>query len=877
MNKINSCFPFFYRHTDQLCFEGIAGKLPLKTYKHGLITGYTHMENKFFTAVLAATIAGGGPAVSLAQSDGSIEEVVVTATKREQTLQEVPVAVSVIDADTIDKAQINDIMDLQASIPSLRVSQLQSSGNTNFIIRGFGNGANNPGIEPSVGVFIDGVYRSRSAAALADLPNLERVEVLRGPQSTLFGKNASAGVINVVTAAPNMDEFGGSAELTYGRWNEIIVKGDISGPIGDTVGFSLAANSNTRDGYFENLVTGNGINDRDRWGVRGQLLVLPTDNISLRVIADYDELDERCCGVANLLDGPTGAAVRLIGGQLVSNDPFAYENYYDFDPTNKIENKGVSLQADIDLPHDLLLTSITAYREQSRDDNADVDFTSARMVGVNSGNTQLDTFTQELRLSQSLDSVDWMLGAFLFTEDVSYDNVIAYDVAFRPYADILSGGGVSQVENVMKALGLLPPTARFFGAGQGTQEFSGQNDDTLSFFSQADWQATDRLTLTGGLNYTDVEKDAFVSQVNTDLFSSLSLQQVGFGAIFFQLTGLPPTPANIAAVPQAAAVALALSGVSCTPQTGPACNPLLALRPLQFLPPFVDFPNDVESGRSSDSKVTWMARAAFQATDAINLYASIGTGFKATSWNLSRDSRPFQSDIPAIVAGGLAVPNLTSGTRYAGPEEALVYEVGFKGLWDTTTLNITLFEQEIKGFQSNIFTGTGFSLANAGKQSTTGIELDTVWQPIDALKLGFSATWLDPKYDSFPNGSGVNGPEDLSGTTPSGIPELSLVASGTWYFALGSAEGFVRGEYVYEDEVQVVENVPASIASREVSMINASVGLGWQNGIDVMLWGRNLTDDEFLQSAFPAVAQAGSYSGYPNQPATYGITLRKRF
>ena len=835
------------------------------------------MKTIILAGFLTAVFAFGFSTTLFAQAEAGIEEVVVTATKREQTLQEVPVAVSVLDAEVIDQAQINDIFDLQASVPSLRVSQLQSSGNTNFIIRGFGNGANNPGIEPSVGVFIDGVYRSRSAAALSDLPNLERVEVLRGPQSTLFGKNASAGVINVVTAAPDMDEFGGSAEFTYGRWNEVIVKGDITGPISETIGFSLAAHSNQRDGYFENLVTGNEINERDRWGVRGQLLILPSDNVSLRLIADYDKLDEKCCGVANLRDGPTGVAVRLIGGNLVPNDPFAYENYFDFEPTNEIENKGVSLQADIDLSHDLLLTSITAYREQSREDNADVDFTSARLVGLNSGDTSLETFTQELRLSQSLQSVDWMVGGFLFNEDVSYDNHIAYDVAFRPYADILSGFGVTQVEQVMKGLGLLPPSAQFFGAGQGTMEFSGQKDDTISLFGQMDWHATNRLTLTGGLNYTEVDKDAFVRQTNTDLFSSLNLQQVGFGAIFFQLTGLPPSPANIGANPGAAAIAQALSGVSCSPQTGPACNPLLGLRPLQFLPPFLSFPNAVEDGTSSDEKVTWTARAAFQATDNVNVYASVGTGFKATSWNLSRDSRPFASDIAAINAAGIAVPNLTAGTRYAGPEEATVYELGLKGAWSKFRLNLAVFDQEIEGFQSNIFTGTGFQLANAGKQSTMGIEVDTTWAPVDSLRLTFSATWLDPEYDSFEQGSGVSGPEDLSGTTPPGISELSLVASGTWYFYVGAAEGFVRGEYVYEDEVQVIENVPAQIASREVSMINASVGLAWDNGFEVMLYGRNLTDDESLQSAFPAVAQAGSYSGYPNQPATYGVTVRKRF
>jgi outer membrane receptor protein involved in Fe transport len=303
----------------------------------------------------------------------------------------------------------------------------------------------------------------------------------------------------------------------------------------------------------------------------------------------------------------------------------------------------------------------------------------------------------------------------------------------------------------------------------------------------------------------------------------------------------------------------------------------LGLQPLQFLPPFLNYPNSVENGTSKDDKTTWMARVSFAATDEINVYASAGTGFKATSWNLSRDSRPFQADLPAILAAGLAVNNLTAGTRYAGPEEAMVYELGMKGAWSTFQLNLSLFDQEIEGFQSNTFTGTGFNLANAGKQSTLGVEIDSTWLPIDSLRLGFAATWLDPEYDSFVGGSGVNGVEDLSGTTPAGIPEFAMVASGTWYFDLFSAEGYLRGEYVYESEVQVIENVPEEIASREVNMFNASVGLAWSNGFEVGLYGRNLTDDEFLQSAFPAVAQAGSYSGYPNQPATYGVTLRKRF
>ncbi len=831
---------------------------------------------------------------AFAQEDVSIfEEILVTATKREQTLQEVPVAVSVVSADTMKDSQVLDIKDLQFLVPSLRISQLQTSGNVNFIIRGFGNGANNAGIEPSVGVFIDGVYRSRSAAALSDFPNLERIEVLRGPQSTLFGKNASAGVINVVTAKPNLDNYEGSVSATYGDYSQIILKGDITGPLSDTTAFSLSGSINQRDGYFTNLDNGSEINELDRQGVRGQLLWEPSDTFSMRLIGDWDKFEEQCCGVANLVLGPTGVAIALVGGQVVPNAPFAYENFYDFDPINEVENSGFSAQFDWDMSDAVTLTSITSLRNQERFDNADVDFTSARLISDVSGNltdTSIDTLTQEFRLAGSTDMMDWMLGAFYFDEEIETQSGLIYGDAFRGYVDILTktlAGTYTPIEIANPAVpspigliegGLGLPPGTFFAPGQGNTEFSGMDNTATSLFAQFDFNLGERTTLTLGANYTQDEKDAFVAIDGTDAFSALSLEQVGFGFIFQGLTGLPPTQPNIDANPGAAGTAQALSTVECSATSPPpACNSLLALRPVQFLPPFVDFPNTVEAGNTDDSDTTWTVRLAYDLTDATNIYIGAGTGFKASSWNLSRDSKPFAADIPALETAGLTVNNLVPGTRFADPEESTVYEIGLKTGWDTGRLNIALFSQEIEGFQSNIFTGTGFDLANAGKQSTDGLELDLVWYPTESFQFTFAGTWLDPLYDSFEGAQGPNGPTDLSGTKPPGISELSFTTTGQYTFDIGSASAFVRAEYIFEDEVQVIENVPADIASREVSTWNASVGMRWDNGFEAMLWGRNLTDDEYLQSAFPSVAQAGSYSGYPNQPRTWGVTLRMYF
>ena len=313
---------------------------------------------------------------------------------------------------------------------------------------------------------------------------------------------------------------------------------------------------------------------------------------------------------------------------------------------------------------------------------------------------------------------------------------------------------------------------------------------------------------------------------------------------------------------------------------GSSANPLAGLKDFQFLPPFLDVPNSVEPGRVSDGDFSWSARLSYELTDTVNVYATYATGFKASSVNLSRDSRPLASDLAAITAAGLRTPNLVAGSRFANPEESTVYEFGLKGQWDVAAVNIAVFKQSIKGFQSNVFTGTGFALANAGKQSTFGIEFDGSVRPVAGLNLTLAATYLDAKYDSFVNSAFG----DISGSTPAGIPELSLSLGGTYTHEFaGGTKAIAHVDYSYESPVQIVEGLsgfPASVAQnlkREVNSLNASFTIRLTNGIDVGVWGRNLTNAQYLTTIFPAVAQAGSVSGYPSQPRTYGGTIRYKF
>ena len=188
------------------------------------------------------------------------------------------------------------------------------------------------------------------------------------------------------------------------------------------------------------------------------------------MIADADEIDEKCCGVANLVNGPTGAVVLALGGNLVPDSAFAREQYYDFDPTNKIDNSGISMQVDIDLPNEMLLTSITSYRTLDRLENADVDFTSAALISRNITDIEIETFTQELRLSYAGERVNWLVGGFYFDEDVSQTTDIDYGTAFRLYLDIPTGFGVTGIE---QALNL--PSGTLLGVNQGAFESAGQD------------------------------------------------------------------------------------------------------------------------------------------------------------------------------------------------------------------------------------------------------------------------------------------------------------------------------------------------------------------------------------------------------------------
>ena len=846
--------------------------------------------------------------------------IIVTATKREQTLQEVPVAVSVTTGETIERAQIRDIADLATVVPSLQVSQLQSAFATSYSVRGFGTDGNNIGLEPSVAMFVDGVYRSRAVAQISDLPDIQRVEVLRGPQSTLFGKNASAGVISIVTKRPEF-EFSGSVEASYGNYDAKVVKGYVTGPISESIAFSAGAGYNNRDGFLTNGFNGEDVNDRNRWFARGQLLFDNGGPLQARIIADYDKIEERCCGVVNVAPSlETGIITSpLIGGQVndFRNNPDGDVIFTDVDPLNDIKNYGISGQLDYEFGN-VMLTSITSYRETHLSANQDVDFTSASLAsGANIGDADIDTFTQELRLSSDFDGpFNFLLGGYYFDETVDTRDQIIYGDDFRTYADLLIRGltqGTQSVPSLEATLGALNGTdytGQFFAEGQGFFNAITQDNEAYSVFGNVDFAFTDELVLTLGANYTKDKKQIATDSRSEDVFSGVDLVGSGNRAIFAQglatqvgsilMLGRPASQAEIGAFAAAnpAAFGQVAAGVQTfadANDTNPAVNPLLGLTPLQFLPPFQNCPNAVESCSTNDDDWSWNVRLAYEVTPTLNVYASWATGYKAPSFNLSRDSRPVPADFAALQQQGLAVTNLRPGTRFAAAENSEVYEVGIKGNWGLAAANLTVFQQSIDDFQANTFTGSSFVLSNAGKQETFGIEFDGYVRPTEALTFNVAMTYLDAKYDSF-----VDSPVgDLSGVAVAGVPELAAVFGATYDQEVNDAGDriILRGDFSYQSQVQVLNGLTNYIVTdpatgqrdftqaraiaqqytREVNSLNASLTYAMAMGLEVSVWGRNLLDDRYITTIFPSVAQGQSISGYPNQPRTYGVAAKFKF
>ncbi len=297
-------------------------------------------KSQSISAAVALTL--GSTSVYAQQA---LEEVIVTATKRAASLQDVPVAVTAFTSETIQEANINNADDVAVMTPSLTVASNTSPFNARMSIRGIGTAQTDPALEPSVGLFIDGIFQGRTGLGMGDLTDIERIEVLQGPQGTLYGKNTNAGAISVITKQPTLDGFEGYVEASAGNYSMGKLTATASGPISDTVAFRLSGNAHQRDGYYDNA-GGNDLNDADDWNIQGKLLWAPNDRLEILLGATTLERDTTCCGA----DSTQGEAVQneleLQGFARDKNDPYDYEVATSQDSGFAMESDLVTLTID---------------------------------------------------------------------------------------------------------------------------------------------------------------------------------------------------------------------------------------------------------------------------------------------------------------------------------------------------------------------------------------------------------------------------------------------------------------------------------------------------------------------------------------------------
>ncbi|OHE85388.1 MAG: TonB-dependent receptor [Lysobacterales bacterium RIFOXYA1_FULL_69_10] len=805
----------------------------------------------------------------------------VTAQKREEALQDVPISITALPEQLLLDTGIRDVKDVQILVPGLTVTSTQSEAQTTARIRGVGTVGDNAGLESSVGIVIDGVYRPRNGVGFGDLGEIERIEVLKGPQGTVFGKNTSAGVINVITKRPDYTTRV-EGELTVGNYNALGVAGSLNTPIGDNAAFRVYAAKRKRDGFMD-VRTGGGPRregedyDQNFHSLRGQLLLEPSDTLDINFIADFTSREENCCTGVTVVRGGTAAIIDALSpdeGVAPVADPFARTAWSNRSTEQDIKDKGISMETNWITPWfgGAVLTSVSAYREWESINGLDFDFSSADLLYRNAERdeslTAFETTTQEYRLTGATESIDWMVGAFYSNEDLNRNETYRIGGAYEPYLSI------ALLSLVNPALGQRPDAPLFLAdatglqpgtvfAGFGADDTYRQNAESLAFFTNNTWHATDALDLTLGLRYTREDKalDSAYSNPNGSPGCSAMLSPEGQARIAQALLSRGvPAAALGSVIPQ-------VIGYGCLPWANPLHNG--------------------RASRQEREEKEWSGtlKAAYRWNDTWMTYASAARGYKAGGFNLDR----VQSNTG--LSSGTAGIFPVADTSFPG-EFVDSYELGAKTTWAGGNLlvNATLFHQTYEDFQLNSFLGTSFVVRSIPEVVSQGIDAEVLWNTgFDGLSFQGGMTYADTRY-----GDEVPGPDfvepagalyKLPGSRVSFAPLWSTSGAVTyeWGFGADLVGRFNLGAK-YMSEFNTGSDLDVEKVREGYTLVNARLGFGARDrSWMVELWGQNITDEEYYQVGFDAPLQNvspvpgnpfNSYNAFPGAPATYGVTLR---
>ncbi len=811
-------------------------------------TGSMHALPALFAAAVAAT-SGIHPTPTHAQEKLVLEEILVTARRRQESLQETPVAVSAFSGDDLEKVGITNLADFRQVVPNMDVANGSgaNSGVASIFIRGVGQRNAGVEIDSGVGLYLDGVYIARSDGALLDMVDMASVQVLRGPQGTLFGKNTTGGAVLFNTVRPQ-EEFGGKILARLGNYDRTDVQGVLNVPLSDTLLTRFSAGMVKRDGYMKNIVDGEEYSDEDRTSAQGQLRWLASDAVTVDLNMNYSEIDQlargqKCQNVDGypgwntVLNEPLLQATYGVSGDALCDESEALDTYkIAAGETDKYESDATGVSATIDwqITDSLSLKSITAWRNTDVQFDADIDATRAPLLGSSrtrfpdADGRQSDQYSQEFQvLGEALDgSINWQAGAFFFREESenSRANVIGPFTA----ADLGPDGVVTFLSSTLEELET--------------------KNTAWAVFGQADWAFADNWELTAGLRYTDEERESFNFSVAPFIPETIT-------------TGPFAVPINPPSVYLIAPDSLN--------QTWEFAEPT-------FFP-------ERDTAVSNDE---WTPSLSIK-------YLFEGEGFINNGSAYLSYSRGFLS-------GGIGQGLI--GPAAFKPEEVTNYELGLKlDAWERRLrINAALFYTDYENRQLtavvvNPFTNGVQALSiNAKKSSISGLELETTLLATENLQLTINATWNDDEIDEFEDEQiqlntgnpactpGLDGavescPVDRSDERLPRIPESSYYVAAqynletsigtfiprvSWSLIKDVEQCFDRGSCVTGGWLGDIEDLSARFTW-------ISPDTNWQ----VTAYGTNLQDKDFVNGGNPNVDTLGWGGATITPPRMYGVEL----
>jgi len=807
---------------------------------------------------------------SLSQAQ-QLEEVIVTAQKRSESLQDVPISVSAVQGDKLQEAGIPNMAALADYVPNLHIAS--ASVNTNIYMRGVGSG-NNQGFEQSVGMYVDGIYMGRGRQYRAGFLDIERVEVLRGPQGTLFGKNTVAGAVNIITRSPDPgQELTGAISAAFESHDGQVYEGGIEGSLSDTLAARLAFKHRETDGYTENDLLNQSEGQIEETGIRLTLVWQPTDNLdvnfkytntefdrigapsSTELYLDPDSRDAlfpNRSAFASIGYSLTDTFYPEIGDQEAKEFTVFKDNGYG---QSQADGLGIGLNPDsndeeydnfvVNVDWDVgsgTLTSVTGYSEYQYIDGVDVDWLPLQFIHRDDDQT-FEQISQEFRFSSpGGEFFDYVAGVYYETSELEFDRRVTIDGNVD--------GLVPAAFGVNSLFTLL--TGGAYTANQiARNHYYKLESDSFALFGQGTFNLSDTVRVTVGLRYTEEDKDVISRQFLSD-----------------DLTGMgTPTDNYFVGLIEATS--------------------------------FNTYRYNFAQDRSTDK---WIPSINLQwdVGDDSMLYATFSQGFKSGGFTAADDQEPGDlgvAEFPCIPGQPLSAcydPTTPNDDFEFEDEEVDALEIGGKHtlLDGGMTLNWAAFYTVYDNLQTSVFKGVGFGVTNAGKSEVQGIEVDMLWQATDDLRLGINGAWLDATYDDFENGpcTAIQLDVDPFCGTPGGFTSNDLSGEKTLYASDWSAtlffdysipfdsgmELFLGGETNYRDDFgSAGDNDPLDDIDG-YTKTNLRGGLRTDSW-EIMAYGRNIFDKEAFAQSFDTPVLAGSHTKFIEEGRIYGVKLSYHF